>query len=314
MSQNGALGRKWPGVAKVLRRELGSFEDVRTEAPGDATRLAREAIESGADRVVAVGGDGTINEVVNGFFVDGAPVWASADGGERAAGAGAPALGIIPFGTGGDFRKTALIPADLTRAARILAAGKTRRIDLGKLEYRTRAGEAAVRVFINIASFGLSGTVDRFVNQGSKRLGGKLSFFIASARGAWEYENQRVRIEFDDDPGDSVEMTISTVAVANGRYFGGGMFVAPDAELDDGYFDVVAMGDLTLKDMIVHGRRIYKGTHLAMDKVSHRRARVVRAEAVGGGEVALDMDGETPGVLPATFRVMPEALSLVVPG
>lgn len=303
-SQKGALGRKWPDLARIVRRELGSFEEARTREPGDATRLAREAVAGGADRVVAVGGDGTINEVVNGFF----------DRGERVA--GGAVLGILPVGTGGDLRKTLKIPKDIARAARTVREGQARPMDVGKLEYMTREGQAAVRMFANVASFGISGMVDRLVNESSKRLGGTVSFFMATLRANLRYTNQRVRLVFDDNPSDAAEMTINTVAVANGRYFGGGMLIAPHAEVDDGYFDIIALGDLTMKDMLLSGRRVYTGTHLSLDKVSHRRARVVRAEPLhgdGGGEVELDVDGETPGVLPATFTLLPGAISVMVP-
>jgi diacylglycerol kinase (ATP) len=153
------------------------------------------------------------------------------------------------------------------------------------------------------------------VNQSKKRLGGKLAFYAASARAMWKYDNQRVRMTFDERPSDSTDLTINTVAVANGRYFGGGMFIAPQAELDDGLFDVVALGDMGMADFILRSRRIYAGTHLTMDKVSHRRAKVVRAEPADPAQVVeLDVDGETPGLLPATFRVVPRALDLIVPG
>jgi YegS/Rv2252/BmrU family lipid kinase len=300
-SQSGALGRNWYEYARIIRREMGSFEEVRTEGPGDATRLAREALRAGAERVVAIGGDGTINETVNGFFEDGRPVAPEAE------------LGILPFGTGGDFRKTVKVPRDLARASRILARGRTRRIDVGELEYTLREGGTERRIFINIASFGISGLVDRLVNQTSKRLGGRLSFLVATARASVSYQNQRVRLVLDDDEAGALDMTINTVAVSNGRYFGGGMRIAPRAELDDGLFDVVAIGDVGVMDMIVAGPRIYNGTHLELDKVSFRRAASVRAEPVGGDEVELDMDGETPGILPARFRLLPKALSLVVP-
>jgi YegS/Rv2252/BmrU family lipid kinase len=300
-SANGSLGRKWHHLAEIIRREAGSFEDVRTEGPGDATRLARQALEDGADRVVAIGGDGTINEVVNGFFRDGEPVAPEAE------------LGVIPFGTGGDFRKSVRIPKDTAKAAQILARGKTRRIDVGVIELTLREGGTDKRVFANIASFGISGMVDRLVNESSKALGGRLSFLIATARAGIKYDNQRVRLSFDGDDEAGVDMTINTVAVANGRYFGGGMHIAPDAELDDGWFDVVALGDMQLKDMLLRGHRLYAGSHLGMDKVSHRRAKKVRAEPLEGGVVELDVDGETPGILPATFTLLPKALRLVVP-
>ena len=152
-------------------------------------------------------------------------------------------------------------------------------------------------------------------DESKKRLGGRLAFFTASARAMWKYNNQRVRLSFDERAGDATDLTINTVAVANGRYFGGGMHIAPEAELDDGLFDVIALGDMGLGDFILRSRRLYAGTHLTMDKVSHRRAAVVRAEPADPGQIVeLDVDGETPGILPATFRNLPRAIDLIVPG
>ena len=299
-SQGGSLGRRWTELADQIRREV-PFEDALTKAPGDATRLAREAIRAGAEIVVAVGGDGTINEVANGWFEDGAPLATDA------------ALAVLPYGTGGDFVRTVDIPKDFGKAVAILAAGHRRRIDLGRLDFATRTGGTGVRMFANIASFGMSGLTDRLVNQSKKRFG-SLSFFAATARAMWQYDNQRVRMSFDDAPADGVDLTINTVAVANGRFFGGGMMVAPDAALDDGELDVVAIGDMSMTDFILKSRRMYAGTHLSLPKVSHRRARVVRAEPADPTQiVTLDVEGETPGILPATFTIVPRALDLIVP-
>jgi diacylglycerol kinase family enzyme len=166
-------------------------------------------------------------------------------------------------------------------------------------------------MFANIASFGVSGVVDRLVNESSKRFG-RLSFMLATARATWSYRNQRVQLTFDG--ADRLEATINTVAVANGRYFGGGMMVAPKAELDDGQFDVIAMGDFGFGDLLKSGRRLYKGTHTSMDKVTTRRAKVVEAEGVEAGAVIeLDIDGESPGRLPARFELVAGALWVVAP-
>jgi YegS/Rv2252/BmrU family lipid kinase len=303
LSQNGALGRRWDAVARSLTRAIGQFEAVRTEGPRDATRLTRAALADGADQVVAVGGDGTIHEVANGFFDGDKPVRPEA------------ALGIVPFGTGGDFRKTVGIPNDVDGAAAILKRGLRRTIDVGQLEYRQgdRNGAKASCLFINIASFGIAGLVDQIANSSSKRLGGKATFFLATVRAALRYKNQPVRLTLDGET--TLELTIQNVAVANGRYFGGGMHVAPNATLDDGAFDVIAIGDMSFFQTMTSGTRIYKGTHLELPNVVARRARRIEAAPVdGAADVLLDVDGEAPGALPATFAVLPKALSLVVPG
>jgi diacylglycerol kinase (ATP) len=298
-SQGGRLGKRWTEVAETIGRAF-PFDELMTQGPGDATRLTREALRSGAERVVAIGGDGTVNEVVNGFF-DEAGVAIAPDA----------SFALLPFGTGGDFRRTLRLPTDIADAAAVVAANHRRRIDVGRLSFTASSGERAHRMFANIASFGVSGVVDRLVNESGKRFG-RLSFLMATARATWSYKNQRVQLVLDG--GERIEATINTVAIANGRYFGGAMMVAPDAEVDDGVFDVVALGDFGFGDLLTSGRRIYKGTHLSMDKVTTRRARVVEAEGIDPSAVIeLDVDGESPGRLPAKFEMVPGALWMIVP-
>jgi len=299
-SQGGKLGKRWPELADVLQRQF-PFDDVHTERPGHATELVREALKAGAERIVAIGGDGTVNEVVNGFFEDGKPFAPHAS------------FALIPFGTGGDFRRTLAMPIETADAAKVIAANHTQAIDVGRLDFVATNGQKTTRMFANIASFGVSGVVDRLVNESGKKLG-RLSFALATARATWSYKNQRVQLTFDGDTHGRIEATINTVAVANGKFFGGAMKVAPNAELDDGQFDVIAMGDFGFADLVKSGRRLYQGTHLGMAKVSSRRAKLVEAEPVDPSAVVeLDVDGEPLGRLPARFELLPGALKVVVP-
>jgi len=298
-SQGGKLGKRWRDHADVIGRAF-PFDEAITTGPGHATDLTREALRAGVERIVAIGGDGTVNEVVNGFFADGVAIAPEAS------------FALIPYGTGGDFRRSIDMPLDFAGAVAVIAANQRRRIDVGRLEFTRTDGARATRMFANIASFGVSGVVDRLVNESGKKLG-RLSFMLATARATWSYKNQRVQLVLDG--GERIEATINTIAVANGRFFGGAMMIAPQAELDDGLFDVICMGDLTFADLVKSGSRLYKGTHLTMAKVTSRRARVVEAEAIEPGAVVeLDVDGEAPGRLPARFEVVPRALSIVVPG
>lgn len=300
-SSGGAAGKRWPELAETIGAVL-PFEERITQAPGDGTRLAREALLDGATQIVALGGDGTINEVINGFF----------DGEGKALRTNAT-FGLIPFGTGGDFRRSVKVPRDIAEAAKVLVHGQVQALDIGRMTYTAPDRTTRVRMFGNIASFGVSGVVDRLVNESAKRLG-RFSFLLASARATLTYKNQRVALVFDDDETSRVELTINTVAVANGRYFGGAMKVAPDAELTDGLFDVVSLGDLGFLDLLSSGRRIYRGSHLSLDKVSSRRARSLHALPLDENDaVQIDLDGENVGTLPARFEILPAAIRMMVP-
>ena len=282
--------KRWPQLRETIHECYGPFETRFTDAPGSATELTRAALKAGAEVVVAMGGDGTINEVVNGFFDGTRPIAPQA------------AFGVLPAGTGGDFVKTLGTPRDIRAAAIELKRATPRAIDVGRLTFVDHQGKEQVRHFINIASFGIAGLVDRYVNQSSKALGGTLSFAVSTLKAGLNYRNVGVRLTMDGAP--AREGLIYNVAVANGRYFGGGMKVAPGAALDDGLFDVITMGDMSFADLILRGLDIYTGKHLANPKVTVHRCRRVEATPSNGEEVLLDVDGEQPGRLPATFELV----------
>ena len=291
---------RWPRVAERIEAELGPVETVFTDAPDSATRLTREALRDGVEQIVAVGGDGTINEVVNGFFDGDEPVNPDA------------VLAIAVLGTGGDFRKTLGIGSDVDDFVRRIAAGRVRSVDVGHLRFVDHEGRPATRYFGNIASFGLSGEVVAAVNRAgfSKKLGGKFAFQWASFTSLLRHHDARVRITVDDDEG-RVEESLTIAAVCNGQYFGGGMRIAPDASPDDGLFDVVTLRDLGVLDFMRYSGLIYRGEHVHLDRVSITRGRRIIAEPMNEGEhVLLDVDGEQPGRLPATFELRRGALKI----
>ncbi len=289
-SAGGKTEKRWPQLREIIHEAYGPFESKFTDAPGSATLLTREALKAGADLVVAMGGDGTINEVVNGFF-----------DGTRAV-APAASFGVLPAGTGGDFIKSLGTSKEVRTAAQQLKLATPRAIDVGRLTFVGHDGATQTRHFINIASFGISGVVDRYVNESSKTFGGTVSFAVATLKAGVKYKNATVRLVLDGGP--AREGKIYNVAVANGRYFGGGMKVAPDASLDDGLFDVITMGDFGFADLLLRGLDIYSGKHVTNPKVTVHRARKVEATPEDGVEVLLDVDGEQPGRLPATFELI----------
>ena len=295
-SANGQTGRRWPELSAQIGRSLGTFNHAFTTGPMDAARLASQAIKDGHELVVAVGGDGTVNEVTNGFFEGGKALNASA------------ALGVIPRGTGGDFRRTFQWEGDIASSVARLQGAKTQPFDVGLLEYTDPAGKSRTRCFANICSFGVSGLVDKTVNEGSKVLGGKLSFMLGSARAMLRYKDKKVRVSVDD--ATAQEWEITTLAVANGRYFGGGMCVAPHADTQDGLFDVTIWSGYTLLDFALKQKAMYDGTHLKFPGTRTLKCKSLSAQS--DEEVLLDVDGEQPGRLPCRMTVLPGAIRLKV--
>ena len=300
-SANGSTGRKWPQIREQLMESIGSFEEKFTTATGHATDLVREGLNAGAQRIVSVGGDGTNNEVVNGFYDGTKPLNPQA------------VLGFVPRGTGGDLRKTLGIGKELSSCLPVLAQGNVMPADLGAVEFDDHQGRRVRRLFVNITSFGIGGLVDKKVNESTKALGGKTSFFIGTVKAMFAYKNKLVNLKVTSGADVVLDeaVRVNNVAVANGQYFGGGMWVAPQAKMDDGLFDVIILGDLTRRDLIFKGSKVYKGTHLAEKKI--RMLRGTHVEGTCDEEVLIDMDGEQPGRLPITLDVLPQAIRFIAP-
>lgn len=297
-SAAGRTGRHFDAIARVVRSEVGDFECAFTRARGDGVRLAREALAAGGKLVVAVGGDGTASEVIDGMQGASAP---DDDGAH---------FGFIPRGTGGDLRRTVGISADVEGAARALASRNVAVLDLGRIEFAGPDGARQVRHFANVAGMGISGVVSRTVNHGLRLPSGKLSFMLASARALLTWHDQPVRWRVDG--GEWHEERLTALSVCNGRYFGGGMKVAPDARMDDGLFDVVVWDGYGIVDLVVKRPMLYDGTHVRLENTRVLRARVVEAEPMAPTPVQLDVDGENPGTLPARFSILPGGLRIRV--
>lgn len=251
---------------------------------------------AGADTVLAIGGDGTNNEVVNGFF-HGPPEVRSKT-----------AFAIAPVGTGGDFAKTVRQSGESREVLARLQRSQRRTIDVGRVEFAGFDGKLASRYVINIAEFGSGGAVVEKVNRTTKILGGRMSFLMAILSVMPKYRNRRVRYRIDGGPGR--ELIANNVVVANGRYFGGGLMPAPQAELDDGLFDVVVIGDLDFKTIRRHLKDLRAGTHLSLPGVTFARGREVVTRDTEGA--LLDLDGELVGRDPTRFVCVPKALDLLV--
>jgi diacylglycerol kinase (ATP) len=291
VSANGVTARRWPEIAALLEREGFLFDSFMTEAPEHATELTRRALRDGCDLVVSVGGDGTHNEVMNGFFTTDGPLRQEAQ------------LGFISMGTGSDLIRTLQIPKDPAEAVKRLLGDRPRAVDVGRLSFVSHRGDKETRYFINIAGLGLDGdTVDR-VNRTSKALGGFVSFLWGTVASLMLYRNQEMAVTVDDQP--VFEGPVTMVAVANGCYFGGGMCIAPHAQMEDGLFDIVIMHNLGKVNLLVNLPRVYRGTHLTHPNCISLRGRKV---AIQTEQAFLNLDGEQPGRGPVEVELLPLAL------
>lgn len=304
-SGGGATREAWPKIASELASRFGPFTPKFTTQPGEGIELAASAARKGTKLIIACGGDGTISEVANGILS------VSSDS----------ELGILPSGTGGDFRKTIGIPTRPADAANILRKGQTRVIDVGKVTLTNDDGEHESRYFLGVASFGMSADViarvkeggpDWLPTKGPKWLTGRVSFGVAMLQTAARTSATRVVVELDDDP--ARHLTVANLCIANARYFGGGMKIAPNAKLADGKFDVISIGDLGAARILANAPRLYVGAHLSMSEVGHALAKKVIARPADIDQrIEVEVDGEILGHLPATFQILTRALRVRCP-
>ena len=287
----GTTGKRWPEIAHRAAQRGLDGDALISERPGQLTTLAADAVAGGATRLVVVGGDGSVNEVVNGI--------ADAHGVE---------LAVIPRGTGWDFVRTFDIPRNLDAAVDVALTGSVREIDLGAVTYRTWGGEDARSIFANVASAGISGAIAQRANESSKALGGKVSYYWATLAVfvGWQTGEMRVTVDGESRNGKMID-----AVVCNGRYLGGGMMMCPEAEPDDGVFDVLLIGDVTKRDLLLVLPKTYKGNHLPHPRLELLRGKVVTVESAE--PLPIELDGEQPGTTPARFEVLPRALRLRVP-
>jgi diacylglycerol kinase (ATP) len=289
-SANGKTGKRWPQIARAARAAGVRGEAVFSDAPGQLGDLAREAVDEGATLLVVVGGDGTVHEVVQGV--------AGRDGVE---------LALIPRGTGWDFARTHGITTDIGDALRIAREGTARPFDLGRASYAVDGTENSAW-FANMASVGMSGAVAAKANSTTKALGAKTSYLMALGVVFARWKNVPLRVRVDAEERDAL---MEDAIVAVGRYLAGGMMITPEAEPDDGLFDVLLIGDLTKAEMVRVMPKIYRGTHLPHPKGEVLRGAAVAIEA--DEPLPLQLDGEQPGTTPVRFEIVRSAIRLKVP-
>jgi diacylglycerol kinase (ATP) len=266
-------------------------ETLRSAAPGEIATLAERAASDGARLVVAVGGDGTAHEAANGLLRAGT----------------ATELALVPRGTGDDFARALGVRGGFEEAVAVARDGRVRTIDAARVTYRADGGEAE-SFFCSMAGVGMSGAVARRLMTTTKALGGKVAGVIATLAIFSRWSNVELQVQVD---GESRSGLMQDVLVANTEYHNGGMNLLPGASPDDGILDVLVVGDVTKRDLLVAFPKLYRGTFLPHPKAELLRGRTVTVEA--DTPLPIELDGEQPGTTPVRFEVMPGALRVRVP-
>jgi YegS/Rv2252/BmrU family lipid kinase len=294
-SNQGRTRGRWKEIKEALLSHIREFRYEFTEKPLQAIEISREAVRSGHELIIGVGGDGTMNEIANGFFENRRIINPST------------ALAILPSGTGCDLTRSLRIPPRLKDALKVITEAPSAAMDIGRVSFRENSGRETERLFLNVSDFGVGGEVVKRVND--RRLQRKASSYVRCLVSAMaNYRSRRISIRVDGRTLPEGEYLIG--AIANGRIFGKGMKIAPQASLDDGLLDLVLVKSMKFFEFCRHGWKIFLGTHLSHPKISLVRGRNFEAFAVDQGEVLLELDGEQLGRLPAKFEIVPRAIQV----
>lgn len=273
------------------------YETLR---PRHAEALTEKALSEGCDFLVAVGGDGTLNEMVNGYL--------KAGGKEKYN----TSIGVLPFGTGNDFARGNGIERSIDQLSNLIKLNRPRMIDAGSMQFRQPDGSMNIRYFDNIADLGIGGDVVARVNGvhlRKKILGGTLTFFISVLTTFMTYKHKKIKVSWKDF---SWEGSVLSLVVANGRYFGSGLGIAPEAKLDDGLFEVVIFADLSIMDYLRNYSKLRKAIRIEHPEVHYHRTGKVLVEPQGN-LIIVEADGEIEGQAPIVYTCLPGSLKFLIP-
>ncbi len=294
----GRSGALWDKRRAVLQEILPEFLERLTQRRGHATEFARDAVNAGAAQIIAVGGDGTWHEVVQGFMAA-SPL-------ERKN----AVLGCLPTGSGCDFARHLGISFDFREAALRLGSDTVRRLDIVRAEITVSDGKTEVIYLTNMAAFGLGGEVARIVEEGGKQAGGTLSYFFATVGALLRSKAAEFDVRLD---GRSLDGPFHTVILANTSMTGGGMKIAPDADAEDGRFEVITVGAMSKLSMLLKLPKLYSGSHIGETGIGYVKGEQLEARPPAADRVyPLNLDGEARGRLPAVFTIDRSVLPVLV--
>lgn len=294
LSSNGRTGKEWPEFEKTIKNSGIIFDWEYTKHPLHAMEITRNALKAGYNTIVSVGGDGTMNEVLNGFYENGNQINENA------------CLAVFSRGTGCDFIRTLGMENSVNNLIETLKNKNLLICDIGICNFIKYDGNKTDRYFLNVSDVGIGGETTFRVNRNSKALKGFLSFLIGTLSTIIVYKNKNLNITIDDEI--QINERINTIIIANGRYFGGGMHVAPLAKIDDGLFDIIILGDFTKAELISNFPKIYKGTHLEFHKVRRYLGKNIKVSSPD--KALVELDGEQPGTIEAEYRIIPKGIKI----
>ncbi len=296
VSANGRTRKNWPLIEAFLKKLGLEFTVAYTTHAGDAIKIAQNGLAQGYNRLVAVGGDGTLHEVINGLYSE-------KDKDETDA-----VLSFIPMGTGGDFARMFSLSANPQEVYKMLTAGREHSIDIALGTYTNWEGERESRYFINVADIGIGSHTVYHVNRNSKVFGGFWSFLLAGLYSLLTYKSQNLTIRLDGV--DIYQGKSNMVVISNGSYFGGGMKIAPHAQLDDGLLNITIVKNLNKYELLKHLPGIYSGKHITEPKIDFLLGKKV--EITSTEDLLIEFDGETPGMGDLQIEIVPQALKLII--
>lgn len=295
----GKTKKKVKSFIKEIRSQKSDAKIHLTQHALHAISLTKTAIKNGADRIIVIGGDGTLNEVVNGFFDQHNNLHNNK-----------VSLAVVPSGTGSDFCRTINAPKIMAEALDFAINGEAKPCDIGLVEAHDANNQKVKRHFINVSSLGLSGLVAGLMRNITKRLGPTAAYFLATAQAIKSFQAPTIIMTNSLGEEETIEKC-SLLSFANGRFYGSGMQIAPSARLDDGLFEVVAIRDLSVVFFLLNGYKVYQGTHLELDNVSVTQESSCKVRSLSSRPVYIETDGELFAQLPATFTMRHNIIPVV---
>lgn len=293
-SADGYTGKRINVLIDKLNK-IGALEYELTKYKGHASEITSKALHEGYNRIIAIGGDGTFNEVVNGFFTNSEIINNNS------------VLGFISGGTGADFVRSLNIPSDIDKAIEIIINDRVKEIDVVQVISKDNNDNDLKRYFINVSNIGIGGEVVNRVNNSSKLLGGFITFLLSTATTVMYYKNKKITLIYDKS--NFIEGVYSNIIVGNGKYCGGGMKFIPEAELDDSHLDILTIGDINKIEFFRNILKIYRGTHLNFSKIGFKKCKSL--DVIAEEKIKVEVDGENCGFTPAHYTILPQVLNII---